>query len=87
MCVLARGNEQWDTGQNLGRSIGSCEQATQSGTGSTISEQEATSGKDWRFREPSFGANDMVGGSCLAMARSMKPSFWNGRLLHGNQVD
>jgi hypothetical protein len=35
---------------NLGRSIGSCEQATQSRTGSTISDQEGTaSGKDGRF--------------------------------------
>ena len=31
---------QWDTGQNLGRSIGSCKQATQSGTGSTVLDQE-----------------------------------------------
>jgi hypothetical protein len=65
MCVLARGNEQWDTDRNLGRSIDSCEQAPQSGTGSTISEQEATSGKDWRFREPSFGVNDSVGESWI----------------------
>jgi hypothetical protein len=67
-------NVKWDTGRNLGRSICSCEQATQSGTGSTSSDQEGTSDEERRFPEPILGGNDTVGGS-WDRARGMKPSF------------